>query len=154
MSITRTASMSVLSLVAAGAIGGGFVLAMGEGSNPAPVELRQVADTATVSPTSSATPTTTTTTTAAAASPTTTTAAPKATRTARIITPAPQTTAQAEPAPAQPEPAAVAPAPVEPAPVEPTTPTQVRNPPPVLSIPDTTEPPSGQHGPGITTPTK
>lgn len=109
MSITRTATVSVLSLVAAGAIGGGLVLAMGQGVDPAPVELRQVADTATVSPTSSATVPATTT-TIATASPTTTTAQP--TRTLRPVAPKPATTTADKPAPAQPAPAPAAPEPV------------------------------------------
>lgn len=130
MSITRTASMSVLSLVAAGAIGGGFVLAMGHGSNPAPVELRQVADTATVSPTSSPTVPATTTTVPAT---TTTTAQP--TKTRRPVEPAPASTTAATPAaaPVQPAPEPVAPKPVteQPAPVAPAPVTSMPRPKPI-----------------------
>jgi hypothetical protein len=69
MSTTRTLTAGALSLVAAGAIGGGFVLAVTHSQTPTrpAVQLHQVADTTTPS---------STTTAATAAPSTTTTAAP------------------------------------------------------------------------------
>ena len=121
---TNRLAVGTLSLITAGAIGGGVVLGITSDTRE-PVELRQVADTAT------ATVTATTTTATASPSSTTTTAAP--TRTAQPVAPKVQTTA--EPQPVEPEPVEaepVAPQPVEPEPVQTTPQQMVPQPPPVI----------------------
>lgn len=136
----RRLAVGTLSLVAAGAIGGAVAFGLGtQDSNQRPVELQHVAETATAPATPTATATT-----AARPSPTaTTTATPKVTRVVRPAAPKVQPVAPAEPAPA---PVKAAPQQVAPEPVEPSPAASVPSPPPILSIPDTTEPPSGQHG--------
>jgi hypothetical protein len=105
MSITRTTAVGVLSLVAAGAIGGTFAVALSQGSTSKPTELRQVVQTTTTTPTSA-----TTTTTPVA---TTTTTAPKVATTTRKPSVSPKVQAVApDPSPSQttPQPVTTTPA--------------------------------------------
>ena len=105
---TRGITTGVLSLVAAGAIGGGFAIAMsgGQDSPARPVELHQVADTSTATETATATTTATpsATTTTSTATPTTRAPRPAATHsTPKVATPHVVSTAPSEvtPAPAR-----------------------------------------------------
>jgi hypothetical protein len=82
---TRGITVGVLSLVAAGAIGGAFAVALGQGSTSKPTELRQVVQTTTTTPTvATTTPVRTTTTTT-----------PKVTTTTRKASTAPKVQAVA-----------------------------------------------------------
>lgn len=117
---TNRLAVGTLSLIVAGAIGGGVALGLSAQDTPQPVELRQVADTATETATSEPVPTT------ATASPTTT--ATVATRVARPVQPvAPKVQATAQET--TPEPVAPTPTP-EPEPVQTTA--QAHQAPPVI----------------------
>lgn len=97
MRVTQPNRLAVgtLSLIVAGAIGGGVALGLSAQDTPQHVELRQVAAT----PTANATTTGTPTATAANTQPTATT--PKVTRTAQPAAPKVQPVVTAEPAPAR-----------------------------------------------------
>lgn len=105
---TRPLAVGVLSLVAAGVIGGGFALAMSQNTPQQPVQLRQVVATETATPsTTTATP---------AAEPTATTApAPKPAAKVRQVAPEPAPAATT-PDPTTPEPAPRTPSPIKPGP--------------------------------------
>lgn len=126
---TRPLAVGALSLVAAGAIGGGFALAMsGQGDMPQPTELRQVVQTATTTPTTVTTTPVATSTTTARPKVTTTTSRPAVAPKVQQVAPDPSPTSST------PQPVSTTPA------STPTSTTSVRTPPPNRTIPGATVP--------------